>query len=333
MLGLLLLCTSLQAEETADVRILPGTDDAVWVGEKVDVYLELWTNQLSFGDQFFVLPEVNGGFLMQPDSTTVKLTERRGSESWQGLRYYLSLYLQRAGQVEIPSFEVRFSTRAGFGSDSLPHVFQTQTLSVAARMPPGADSGGLLVSTSSFNLQGGWEPAPSEEGIVELMTGDALVLELRREAAEVPGMVFAPLPEPVVEGLGVYPDTPSVDDRLNRGQLTGVRSDRITLVCEKPGQYELPEYRFQWWDPVSQRLHEEVIPALKLEVVPNPAWGASAAAGQRSEGLGLDVRWLWLPLAALLLWWPVWPMARMLAAWFGREVRARRLVPLNPGRD
>lgn len=330
---LVFAASAARADDVASVRIQAADEEAVWVGEKAAVYLELWTRQLSFADQSFALPEAEGGFLMQPDSTTVKLTERRGSETWQGLRYYLALYPQRAGQIEIPPFEVRFSTLEGFGSESQDHVFRTEPVSVAARMPPGATPGSLLVSTRDFRLRGGWEPAPADEDGLELKTGDALVLELRREAAEVPGMVFAPLPEPDIDGLGVYVDTPSVDDRISRGQLTGSRTDRITLVCERPGRYSLPEFRFQWWDPGSERLHEEVVPALTLDVVQNPAWAAAASGDQRDWISNPDWRWLWLPVAALLAWWPVWPLSRALVAWLAKELGARRLVPLNPGSD
>lgn len=330
LLLLLLTHFSLRADETAGVRVLAGTDEAVWVGEQVDVYLELWTADISFSAQSFVLPQVSGGYLLQPDSTTVKLSERRGGESWQGLRYILVLYPQRAGEVEVPPFEVRFSTSAGYGSEPKTHVFQTNPLSVTADMPPGAKPGSLQVTSTNFRFRAVWEPLPLEGGVLELRTGDAVVLSVDREAAGVPGMVFEPLPEIAFDGLGVYVDTPRVDDRVNRGDLTGIRSDRVTLVCELPGRYEIPEFRFQWWDPEREQLHQETIPALSLEVSQNPAFASLPADGRAATGFKLDWRWIWVMVAGLLLWWPGRFLFRGVVEWLGRALKARRLVPLNP---
>jgi hypothetical protein len=318
------------AQDGADIRLLADTGDVVWVGEKVDVHLELWTEALSFSGQAFTLPEAQGGYLLRADSSTINMTERRGSETWTGLRYTFNLYPQRPGKVVIPAFNVRFSTRAGYGSEPRPYTFSTQPLAVTAQLPPGADTGSLLVTTTDFNVVATWQPELTGEGSIELKTGDALVLTVEREADEVPGMVFEPIPEFELEGLGVYAAAPEVNDRVYRGDLTGERTDRITLVCELPGSYELPEITFQWWNPQREQLHRETIPALIIEVVQNPAWAAPPPAAEANEGFGLNRNHYWLLLAALLMWWPGWPLARAVAAWLRIELRARRLVPLNP---
>ena len=157
-----------QAQDGAEVRLALGRDGPAWVGEKVDVYLELWTRDLRFSGQALTLPEAQGGYLLQPDSTTVKLSRRREGEDWQGLRYILSLYPQRAGAVRVPSFEVRFSTSAGYGSEPTRHAFDTQALTVDAVLPPGAEPGALLVTTADFSLETRWEPQPKEPGRAEL---------------------------------------------------------------------------------------------------------------------------------------------------------------------
>jgi len=285
--GLLAGPVSVQAapELQADVRLASATTEAVWVGEEVELYLELWTNGLSFGDQLFTLPEVRGGFLLQGDSSTVKLSEARSGTDWQGLRYTLLLYPQAAGRLMVPPFEVRFTARAGFGSEPTPFSFRTGSLEVEARLPDGAAGGALLVTTSDFTLDADWDRRLPDSGPLQLVTGDALTLEVRRRAADVPGMVFGPMAAPQIPGLGIYSDPPAVNDRVNRGVLTGERTDRITFVCEAAGQFEIPQWRFQWWDPERQQLSEKIIPAVLLEVVPNPAFG-SAARSEPDAGDG-----------------------------------------------
>lgn len=331
--GLLLAAPAgVQADEGASIRFEASRGEAVWVGERLDLYLELWTSDVSFSGQSFVQPQVSGGYLMPPESGTVKLNEQRDGLAWQGLRYTMSLYPQRAGEIEVPAFDVRFSTGAGYGSEPKAHQFRTQALRIESRLPPGADNSGLLVTTPRFSVDARWEPSlPGEGAPLELLTGDALVLMLRREASGVPGMVFAPLPELEIEGLGIYTDAPTVQDRANRGDLTGTRNDRITVVCEEVGSYRLPELRFQWWDPAGQTLHDEVIPALQIEVAENPAWAREGGAREVSEPFRVNWNYLWFLLVAVLCWWPGRWLYQRFSGWLKEQLGARTLPPLNPG--
>jgi hypothetical protein len=322
------------ASEDADIRILAGRDDAAWVGQEVPVYLELWTSGLSFSDQSFVLPEVPGALLVQNESGGVNLSERRDGTNWQGVRYTFSLYPQRAGTLSIPPFEVRFATRAAFGEAPVAHRFETDALDVAARRPPGTEPGSLLVTSRDFTVDAAWSQEPdADSDTLQLQTGDALVLTVRREAADLPGMVFAPLPAIEIDGLGVYADPPEVSDRVYRGDLTGSRLDRVTVVAEEPGTYTLPELSFEWWNPRNETLQRRNVSELRVEVTVNPNWGAPPMTDALDDGGRFDWRWLGWLVVPLLLWWPVWPLARRAGCWLARTLAPRRLQPLNPGRS
>ena len=325
------------------VRLLAGRGEPAWVGQEVELYLELWSDGFSFGDQLFVLPEVKGGFLLQGDSSTVKLSETRAGVSWQGLRYTLLLYPQLGGLLEIPSFEVSFSSRAGFDSEPTMFRYRTEPLAVEARLPPGVDPGDLLVTTGAFEFEARWDRDLPGEGALRLQTGDALTLEVRRRAADVPGMVFSPLQVPQIEGLGVFPASPVVQDKVNRGELTGLRIDTLTFVCESDGRFEIPEFRFQWWNPDAQMLSERVIPAVPLEVEINPAFGTGPAAMEpvsRERVAGLLALLLGGSVVGLLAWRRLrdsrW-LANLHARQPGRSrvtaARTGRLLPLNPRRE
>jgi hypothetical protein len=325
------LCLSapLFGEGAAEIRFFPADEGPAWVGEKRDVHLELWTEDVSFSGQSLVLPDVSGAYLMLLETSSLKLSETRNGVPWQGLRYTLALLPQRAGVIEIPPFEVRFSSRADYLGEAVEHVFTTSPLTVEARLPEGAD-GGMLVTTSDFTLSVDWRPAADDAGVIELKTGDAVVLELERRARDVPGMVFSPLPAWSFDGLGIYTDQPKIDDVVDRGSLTGRRSDRITLICEKPGRYELPGLRFEWWDPQARQLREEVVPAIVLDVSVNPAWATAQQGSNADPGFRIDGRIIGVAVAFLALTWPAFLLGRMLFRWLRRELRARRLEPLNP---
>lgn len=337
------------ASETlqAEIRFAPAKEGPVWVGEKLELNLELWSTGFSFGDQLFVLPEVSGGYLLQADTTTVKLSESRGGVQWQGLSYTFLFYPQRAGRLEVPSFEVKFSSGTGYGSEPTYFDYRTPTLYIEARLPPGVDPGTLLVTTDSFGMESSWSPRVPGDGPVELKVGDALTLTVDREAQGVPGMVFTPLPEYTIEGVSDYPDPPVVNDQVNRGSLTGSRIDSVTYIFERQGDYTIPELRFQWWDPAKEVLSEKNVPETTVTVMANPAFANQPDAVGRSVGRlnwkalawvlgGLVVLAILLRLALLhfradnrakaLAW--LYAVYRSTIRWVIRD--ANELPPLNP---
>jgi hypothetical protein len=304
-----------------DVRIAAAGEGLYWAGQERELYLELWTNGFSFAGQQFVLPEVHGGFLLQPDSSTVKLTENRRGESWQGLRYTLLLYPQLGGKLVVPSFRVSFEASSGFGREQRRFEFRTEPLTLEAQMPPGAPAGGLLVTTTSFDLAADWSPAGPADGKLSLLVGDALTLTVERTASAVPGMVFPPLPDIEIDGLASYPAAPNVRDRVNRGDLVGSRVDSLTLVAEREGEFTLPEIRFGWWDPGRETYAEKVIGAVDLTVAPNPAMPETAASATGGGPAGPAKKAWWFIGMALLA-------AAVAARWLwprlSRQIRYRR---------
>ncbi len=276
--GLLLPLSIVAADEgvKAAVAISIQQDQDNWAGQQLTLNLDLKTTGFSFSDSHFNLPEVPGAFLMQTDTTTVKSTESIDGQSWQIIRYPLALYPQKAGRLEIPPIAVRFSTSAGFGSALIPFEFQTEALALTINSPPGVKDGDLVITTRSFELDYEWQ---AESGTAQ--AGDAVTLTVKRRANDISAMLLPPLPVFRTEGLAAYPQAPEVSDKTNRGDLTGERIDTIIWVVEKPGTYDIPGIRFQWWDPNKRELKQQIIPGRNLEILPSPADKDAADAGDK----------------------------------------------------
>jgi hypothetical protein len=205
------------------------------------------------------------------------MTKKIDNRDWQVLRYPLALYPQRAGLLEVPPIDVRFVTSAGFGTPRKSFEFKTEPTQLTITLPPGVKQGDLVVTTDSFKLDYDWQPATGAAN-----TGDAVTLSVMRKAGGISAMLLPPLPVFRVDGLAAYPQTPGVKDRTNRGDLTGERSDAITWVVEKPGIYEIPGIRFQWWDPASRELKQQVVPGLSLDIQSTTPEGLIPATAEES---------------------------------------------------
>ena len=322
LIALLFFAGDLTADSLrGEIRFQPAREGTVWVGQELELQLDLMSTGFSFSGQQFSLPDVSGAYLLQADSSTVKLNESRGAEAWQGLRYSFLLYPQREGRLVIPAFEVRFSASAGFGQTAETFRFETEPLMIETQMPPGADRAGLLVTTTDFTMKAEWTPAQTAGETSQLKVGDALRLNITRRAAGVPGMVFSPLPDFEIDGLQDYHDPPRVNDQINRGELVGVRSDSLMFICEREGSFEIPALQFQWWDPAQEKLNEETISGLRIEVIPNPAFTSRATSASRPA----FVSWTDILLAApvlILLVFAGRRFARKVIQW----IRQRRMA-------
>ena len=219
----------------------------------------------------------------------------------------LALYPQKAGQLEIPSMVVRFSTSASFGNNEEAFELQTEALQLTVKSPPGVQEGDLVITTTSFELDHDWQPVSGTEH-----TGDALTLTVTRRANDIAAMLLPPLPVFRTEGLAAYPQTPQLDDKTNRGDLTGERVDAIIWVVEKPGSYNIPGIRFQWWDPDKRELEQQIIPGRTLDILPSPVDKGAADTRDQPERSKAGYWWLLATLftafTTVFLWFRFGPM-------------------------
>lgn len=285
-----LFATAASANVKGRVQASLAENGELWQGQQITVHFDLETTGFSFTDVHLQLPDVPGAILMQTDTTTIKLTERRNGETWQILRYPLALYPQRPGLITVPPLSARFSSSASFGSEERTFDLRGESLTLTVQRPPGLAPGTSVISSEAFELNYQREP---EKASFE--AGDAVRLRLTRKARDISGMFFDPLPPADMEGVSVYSAAPRIEDEVVRGALTGVRTDEMTWLFEQPGQYQLPGFSFEWWDPQSGQLKQSTIPPLTAEVTSGPASGAALAPSPSRED------WIsYLALAATL---------------------------------
>ena len=277
-----LVFTNLVFAQDEDVKAAVSAsiqqDQEIWAGQQVTVDLDLKTRGFSFSNTHFSLPEVSNAFLMQTDTTTIKLSEKIEGQDWQILRYPLALFPQKSGQLTVPAIDVRFSTSVGYGKPVKSFEFKTEPLEISVSLPPGVKQDELVVTTRSFQLDHDWQPASDIA-----KTGDAFTLTVTRRADDISAMLLPPIPVYRTNGLAAYPQAPKVEDRTDRGDLTGERVDSITWVVEKAGSYEIPGIRFQWWDPAKRELRQQVIPGITMDIVGSSTDGSSAVSDEASE--------------------------------------------------
>ncbi|MGH8067602.1 MAG: hypothetical protein ACRERE_20695 [Candidatus Entotheonellia bacterium] len=294
------------AAEPALLRASVAKPGPVLVGEHVTISVELLTVTTFASAPVFEFPKIPGAILMQLEQRPVLGTEEIDGETYTVQRHELALFVMRPGMAQIPPFTVRFESSRRFGEKPIEYRLTTPALQVETRMPPGAENFPGLIATRELHVDQTWHPQPQKARV-----GDAFTRTVTLTAPDLPGMVFPPLPLAKVEGLAAYPKPPIVQDQVERGDLTGKRTETVTYICERPGQVTLLALVIPWWDLKNQQLMRVTLPAVTLEVEPAPVQSTdttapSAAAPGRS--------WLWWTLGAVLLL-----VAAMVVLWHKRR--------------
>ncbi len=310
------------------VRTTLSTKGDIWVGQRVTVLVELLSPGFFSGTPVFDVPRVPGVILFKPDERPVLNTETVAGVSYAVQRHELAAFPQRPGQVTIPPFKVRFATREGAASP-VEQRLTSEAVVFDAKPPPGTEGLSTLISARDLEAKESWQPEPGAAKV-----GEAFTRTITFAAPNVPAMLFPSLPAATVAGLGIYQKEPEVRDRTERGEQRGERIERITYICERPGQVRLPAMKLKWWDLDDRQLRTIEFPARVFDISPNPALASLGLEGPEPRDdakmlratIGFSVGVL---LLAFVGWW-MWSRGSdwwqcIVAFW-----RPIHLAPLNP---
>ncbi len=253
---------------TKPVQAFLGTEksEPYIVGQKITLVIEVLSETHFSGSTRFALPDIPGAVFYKPEERAVVSSKIIDDITYSAQRHEFAFYPQRPGNFEIPPFDVRYGIASPTGEKSTEHISPTTSIKITAAMPPGAESLHSLISTTALKVTESWSPEIKDSFIA----GNAMKRHITFRASDMPGMVFPSIRIPEVDGLKIYRARAVINDKINRGSLTGERSDTITYVCQDPGHYELPAIAVHWWDLDQKILKLITLPAVTFEVTPSP---------------------------------------------------------------
>ena len=185
-------------------------------------------------------PDVAGLQALRFETQGTTLRETIAGATYIGQRSEWALYARRGGDFVIPAASVTLLDRQGEAIGTA----KGQAVSLAITVPQGVDPSGPVVATRELTLNERWAPGPK----TAFKPGDAIVRTITRTAEDVPGLAMRDLDLAAPDGVRAYIDPPEIDDRSNRGVVTGRRVDRVTYVFERGGRLQLPSTIQPWWD-------------------------------------------------------------------------------------
>ncbi|MFV0280674.1 MAG: hypothetical protein ACK5JM_07925 [Rhodoblastus sp.] len=286
LLAVLYVAAPAAAQETSPpvvVRTAVAPAKGAMIGQHVAYYVDVMFRGEMPRPPRVARPGTPGIQTFRFETQGATLSDEIAGVAYVGQRFEFALYARRGGDFVIPSPVVVLLDRKG----DVTGKAKGDPVNLEVIAPPGVDPSAPLVATRSFNLDEQWSPAP--DGVFK--AGDAIVRTIVQTAEDVPGFVLGGPPQGAPAGVRVYVAAPDVQDRMDRGAITGRRVDRVTYVFERSGRFELPAATQAWWDIGSGALKHATGPAATVEVEAGPApiadGGARLWTGFAWTGLGL----------------------------------------------
>ncbi len=236
----------------------------IWVGQRLDLNITLYTSGTFSGVPRFDLPKESGMLIMGDHDRPLLGSRESYGVSKLSAQYTVTLFPLQAGNLEVPAFKVEFAYR-GENRREVPVTLCTTPQRFSVLAVPGADSGLPLVTCIDLKVTDRWNPRPGKAKV-----GDAFTRTVTMIAEGLPGMALPPLQPASLDGLAVYPTPPLVSTDTERGSFTGKRQESYSYVFEKPGRYSLPAIQLQWWNPQDEVLKIFVLKGVSFDVAPNP---------------------------------------------------------------
>lgn len=238
--------------------------------------------------------------------------------TWAGItrRYLITPMLP--GPVALPSQQIVVTWADPDTSEPRRTVLAIDPLSVTGVVPEGAEGLDPFIAANALEL------AQTVEGeTLGMVPGDGVIRTVTATIVGTsPMFLSALLPAHTIPGMRAYPDAPVVAETEDRGDLSGTRVERVTLVAEGGGAGAAPEVTIDWFNLTTGRVETTRVEAVALSVSGPPAASDPATRPRdwRAVMVSVVVGALGLVLAAALLRLAL-PRLR---AWAGRRRDAWR---------
>lgn len=247
-----------------------------------------------------VVPEFQIRNAVTRPSGRVNLSEQRNGMTYAGVRFSFAIFPQEPGSYAIANQTVAVAYAADPPKTSNA-TLAVPRLTFEAFVPDAAQGLDPFIAATRLSVQ-----QAIDRSSAHLKVGDAVVRTITLQAEGTPAMLLPPTRFAAFDGLSVYPDQPSLQDKADprSDALTATRIDRATYMLERPGDYLLPAIEVAWWNVRDQKVERAQVDPVALHVAANPALAQGTSAvpsGRRSWHASLDRLLDHWPLIALLL--------------------------------
>lgn len=251
---------ALQPAQPVAVKSWIETPQPVVVRQPVRLVVEVSTDSWFTAGTVITPPEIEGTLPLPSSGSPVNFTRRENGQTRTVQQWHLDFLPRAQGIFLIPTVRVQVTTADLSSGRPVPasRTLRTRQMAFTAVLPPGVDPAGDWIVTPDLTVR-------ETLGIPEqVRAGDVLIRDIMVTAADTPGFLLRGVTDADASGQTAHADPPVIRESRARGAVTATLSQRLRYEVTSSGTLTLPELRFDWWDPRSDILHTERLPARRI---------------------------------------------------------------------
>ena len=172
-----------------------------------------------------------------------------------------------------------FSLLDPFGPQPRPIARQSAPVTLGIKPIPAGFAGRHWLPARKLVLSEQWSADPFVFHAGEPITRTLTITAEGQTSSQLPE-----LSPPVPGEFRAYPDQPVLADDKAEKDVIGTRQEKIALIPQQPGEYELPEVTLPWWNTETDRMEVARLAARRVKVLPAAdAVTAAPAAAPAAE--------------------------------------------------
>jgi hypothetical protein len=287
LLAPLLLLASMTVTATTLVELLQADKVRIntWIEpaegivarQQVNLQIEVATDKWFSGGTRIGHFEIEDAIVLQREQFALNSTRRDGDITWTVQQWTLVVYPQRSGSFEIPAIPLTLSI-AGENLEVIRGETRTQAMTFSAELPAALQGEQDWVATTDFEVNDSFDKSPEL-----LKPGDALIRSISMSASNLPAMMLPKAMTADIPGIAVYAKPARLIDKVNRGEYLAERTQVITYVFERPGEFQLPAETYHWWNLETRSAEMVTLPAQTIVVAGLPGQPADQRNASQAD--------------------------------------------------
>ena len=215
----------------------------VMVGEPLVVTITVYTSTWFTQPPIFSEIQVAGTLMMKLQQRSGAKSVTIGRNQYPAIEQRFVVYPATIGENILPSFEVITNCPPEGDFKGIERTVETKERKFTVLPPPEGIDTSQWLSAYSLTLSETWDRA-----LKDLKAGDILERRIRIQAGGALSALIPPADIGNIDFGSIYPKKPILGNVQNKGSFTGSRTEIITYLIEKDGNFTIPGIEVPWFN-------------------------------------------------------------------------------------
>lgn len=238
---------------------------SVMVGEPLVVTVTVYTSTWFTDPPVFSEIQVSGALMVRLENLVGAKTVAIGNKKYPAIEQKFVVYPTIIGENILPSFDIRTTCPPEGDYKGIERIVKTKERVFNVLPPPEGIDTDKWLSSYNVSIADTWD-----RPLKDLKAGDVLERRIRIRASGTLAAFISPIELDELDFGSYYMKTPIMGNIQNQRSFTGSRTEIITYLIEKDGDFTIPKIEVPWFNLSKKTQELATIEPIDISVAANP---------------------------------------------------------------